>query len=539
MTFRNPRHKLALPLALAATILLAINLAAAPDRVVNADLAQIKGPRSTVWRECVGAGRAAEGLRDTWRRQLKTCRDALGFKYLRMHGLLEDELGVYAERDGKPVYNWMYLDDIYDYLLSIGMKPFVELSFMPKALASGKNTVFWWKGNITPPADPEKWTAFITAAVQHWTARYGADEVKTWLFEVWNEPDLSMFWSPADKADDDLRKKTYFALYKSTVSAIKSVNKNYQVGGPASAGSGWVEDFIQFCHENSLPLDFISFHVYNLDGGPSGLDQYGNAVLRLRTNLHYVAEFINEVFPVIARSPNPALPVHMTEWSTSWSPRDPVHDSYFSAPFILEQLRNTERAASMSYWVFTDIFEENGPVPRPFHGGFGLITFQNIKKPAYWAYDFLAKLGPLELQNSDPSSYVCTDAEGGAQVLLWDLTDPRHGAKISDNELFFKPHPTKPKGAVTVNLAGLKPGSYRLFTYEIGYRKNDPYTRYLEQGSPTDLTPKMVADLQALSTGQPAVSNVTVEPAGNNAGKFTITKPLDENSVLLYILKPL
>jgi len=119
-------------------------------RVIQADLTQVKGPRSMVWRDCVGAGRVGEGLRDGWRRQLELCRRELGFNYLRAHGLLHDELGVYSEdKQGNPRYNWQYIDDVYDFLLKIGVRPFVEISFAPKALASGDRTIFWWNANVS------------------------------------------------------------------------------------------------------------------------------------------------------------------------------------------------------------------------------------------------------------------------------------------------------------------------------------------------------------------------------------------------------
>lgn len=444
------------------TILLLIATVAttrAADRVIAADVRDVKSLRAMVWQDCIGAGRVGEGLRDTWRRHLKASHDMIGFKYLRMHGLFEDELGVYSERNGQPYYNWQYIDDVYDYLLSIGVKPFVEFGFMPKALSSRDDTVFWWKGNVTPPNDYTKWEGLVTAVVKHWTDRYGTDEVKTWRFEVWNEPNISIFWRPAPDADNTTRRDTYFKLYQHTARAVKSVNKDYLVGGPGGAGPAWTKELIDFCTNNSIGLDFISFHAYGLGGGPSGLDPFGNKVLYLNANLRNVAKLVNSQFPIIEQSPMPNLPVHITEWSTSYSPRDPIHDSYFEAPFVLEQLRNTERAASMSYWTFTDIFEENGPVPRPFHGGFGLINFQSIRKPSFWAYAFLAKLGPTEIKNVDSSSFVCTDANGGTQVLLWDLTDPSDSGKISNHELFFNERPAKPKGSVTVQLTGLKPGS--------------------------------------------------------------------------------
>ena len=142
---------------------------------------------------CVGAGRANEGLRADWQRQLTIAHRECGFEYIRMHGLFTDDMGVYREDNGKPEYNWQYIDELYDFLHSIGMKPFVELGFMPGGLASGSKTIFWWKGNVTPPKDMNKWADFIRAFVLHEQERYGDAEVRTWYFEVWNEPNLSGF----------------------------------------------------------------------------------------------------------------------------------------------------------------------------------------------------------------------------------------------------------------------------------------------------------------------------------------------------------
>jgi len=504
----------------------------AANVVISADLKQVKGPRSMVWQDCVGAGRVAEGLRDNWRRQLAECHRELGFKYLRMHGLLQDELGVYAEdASGVAHYNWQYLDDVYDYLLSIGMKPFVEFGFMPNALASGREKMFWWNANVTPPKDYAKWDALITALVTHWTERYGESEVKTWRFEVWNEPNYPGFWHPPTNTTP---REAYFQLYEHTARAVKSVCPNYPVGGPAGAGPVWTRELIDFCQATPVPIDFISYHAYGLGGGPSGLDEFGNHKLYLSPNLHAVADTVNSQRPVIAQSPRPDLPVHITEWSASYSPRDPVHDSYFSAPFILEQLRRTESAGSMSYWTFTDIFEENGPAPRPFHGGFGLINYQGIRKPAFWAYKFLAQLGATELQNAAASSYVCTDGRGGVQVLLWDLTHPT-GGKISNQDYFFKPQPAPARGSATIQLQNLAPGRYDLTVQQVGDHHNDPYARYLELGRPVDLSRAAVADLQMLSSGSP-VSNTTVTVKTD--GRFETTLALRENEVVFLALVP-
>lgn len=505
----------------------------ASNRVITADLKNIKGPRSMVWQDCVGAGRAAEGLRAGWRQQLEECHRELGFKYLRMHGLLQDEMGVYSEdSNGNPRYNFQYIDDVYDFLLSIGMKPFVEFSFMPGALASGDGRIFWWQANVTPPRDYRKWDDLITALVKHWTERYGEAEVASWRFEVWNEPNLRLFWQPpAGTSAQD----AYFELYQHTARDVTKVNPDYVVGGPAGAGPIWTRELIDFCGQEKVPIDFISFHSYGLGGGPSGLDQYGYRKLYLSPNLHDVIDTVNSQIPVVQQSSMPRLPIYITEWSASYSSRDPIHDTYFMAPFILEQLRHTESLNSMSFWTFTDIFEENGPAPRPFYGGFGLINYEDIRKPAFWAFKFLSMLGPTELENTDPSSYVCADNHGGVQVLLWNLTAPTEGGKISDQDYFFRSHPTTLKQHATIRLSHLIPGKYRLTIYRIGYHFNDPYSRYLEMGSPSDLSPGAVTKLKKLSDGE-AVSQTTATV--NADGQFETSVPVREDDVYFLSIAP-
>ncbi len=509
-------------------------LSAQNERIIQADLTQVKGPRSMIWQDCVGAGRVGEGLRDGWRRQLEVCKNELGFTYLRAHGLLHDELGVYSEnKQGNPRYNWQYIDDVYDYLLSIGIRPFVEIGFMPNALAAGDRTIFWWNANVSTPKDYTKWDNLITALVQHWTDRYGVEEVKKWRFEIWNEPQLSIFFQPpTGKSARD----AYLELYEHTSKAIASVNPSYNIGGPA--GPGWFRELIDLSASKNLPLDFISFHPYGLAGGPTGLDETGENLLYLSSDLNAVSKGANRGIETVANSVKPGLPIYITEWSASYSSRDPIHDSYFSAPYILQQLRNTEKMGSMSYWTFTDIFEENGPGWRPFHGGFGLINFQGIKKSAYWAYWCLAQLGSTEIISSDTASYVCNDTQGGYQVLFWDLTHPIKGrveGQPSDQEFFTKMLVAKEKAPATVKLTNIPNGKYKMKIYRIGYNHNDPYSRYLEMGRPVDLKREEVADLKALSSGKPeSESEIVVKKS-----EFSTSLPMLENSVYFVTLDPI
>ena len=502
-----------------------------PVRVIAADWQTVKGPHSEMFRECIGAGRAAEGLRADWQQQLKLCQDEIGFKYIRFHGLLCDDMGVYAEsRDGQPRHNWQYIDHLYDALLAMNIRPFVEISFMPSALASGDKTIFWWRANVTPPKSYDRWDGLIKDMAQHWTERYGADEVKQWYFEVWNEADYPAFFAPRDP---NRRREEYFDLYAHTAKDVKSVNPEYRVGGPAGSSTDWVLPLIEFGRSNNVPLDFISFHSYGLGGGPSGLDEYGEDLHYLNSNLRAPADTAESQRAAIDATSRPGLPIHVTEWSTSYSPRDPVHDAYFSAPFILEQFKQSEHGiASMSYWVFTDIFEEAGPPLTPFHGGFGLLNLQGIKKPAYFAYEFMARLGVTELKNDEAASWVCRDQNGGAQILLWDLTRPADKT-VSNQAIFRKLQPAKSKGGVHVNLTGVPPGNYQLSFWQVGFEKNDACTAYLNMGAPAQLTREQEKTLRDAASGKPEFERVVKIGADGN---FSETLPLRENDVLLLTL---
>ena len=493
----------------------------AQERVIDVDLAHVQGPLDHSFNAVVGAGRANEGLRADWQQQLAQIRRDAGFRYIRMHGLLSDDMGVYrTDAKGNDVYNFQYIDALYDYLLSIGIRPFVELGFMPSALASGNNTIFWWRGNVTPPRSYEKWEKLVKTLTEHWSGRYGRDEVAQWYFEVWNEPNLDGFW--AGTQDE------YFTLYRHAAAAIKSVDARYKVGGPATAGAAWVPETIAWCARNGVPIDFISTHTYGVNQGY--LDEFGTTGTVLSKDEQSVSGDILRSRQQIAASALPKLELHYTEWSSSYTPADPTHDSYHQAAYILQKIRQAKGAAqSMSYWVFTDIFEEPGPRFEAFHGGFGLMNTQGIKKPAYFAYQFLNALAPYELENKDASSYATTDGKGNVSLLFWDHTRTLPDG-INNQQYFIKDLPPASKGTIRLTVRGLKRGAYLLAISRAGYRQNDAYTAYIGMGSPAQLTRDQVAELKAAASGQPAERRrVTVGADGLAKLDF----PLRENDVYL------
>ncbi|WP_293054029.1 glycoside hydrolase [Paludibacter sp.] len=497
-----------------------------PERVINVDFNQTSGPMNTMFKECVGAGRANEGLRADWQQQLAYVKKECGFKYIRMHGLLTDDMAVYTE-DGKgnPIYNYMYVDALYDFLLSIGMKPFVELGFMPNALASGNQTIFWWKGNVTPPKDYNKWGDFIRNLAQHFTDRYGADEVKTWYFEVWNEPNLSPgFWS-GTQAD-------YFRLYQYTAKAIKSVNSEYKVGGPGTAGAAWESEMIDYCTKNSIPIDFISTHSYGVKQG--FLDEYGVGGTVLSKDSMSVSGDVLQSHKEIAASSKPNLELHYTEWSSSYTPADPLHDSYHEAAYILEKIKQVGNAAnSMSYWVFTDIFEESGPRFTPFHGGFGLLNIQGIPKPAFYAYQLMNKLGKTELATSDKRSWATKNDNGDVQLLCWDFTNTHPGDSVHNQKYYVQDLPSKAKGKLTVNFSKIPEGHYAFEIYKVGYRCNDAFSSYLDLGKPSQLNRTQVEQIKKLNDGSPFIREIVNIQSGQS---FVKKLDIRENDVIFFNL---
>jgi xylan 1,4-beta-xylosidase len=506
---------------LSCALLLITSWVSAQPRLIDVDIHSVQGPLNQTFKFSVGAGRANEGLRADWQQQLAEIKRDSDFQYIRMHGLLSDDMGVYrVNAQGKEQYNFQYIDALYDYILSIGMKPFVELGFMPSALASGNKTIFWWRGNVTPPHSYEKWEKLIKTLTQHWTERYGTKEVESWYFEVWNEPNLDGFW--AGSQDE------YFKLYQHSVKAIKSVNPRYKVGGPATAGAAWIPEMIAFCDKNKLALDFVSTHSYGVHQG--FLDEFGVTGTVLAKDELAVSSDVFKNRKEISDSSMPNLELHYTEWSSSYTPSDPTHDSYHQAAYILQKLKQIGNAAqSMSYWVFTDIFEEPGPRFEAFHGGFGLMNTQGIKKPAYFAYQFLNQLGSTELKNSDSQSFATTDGKGNAQILLWDMTYTLP-EKQNNQQYYINDLPAAKKGEAKVLIKGLKKGQYRLKVSQVGYQRNDAFTAYIKMGSPAQLTKSQVNELKALATGKPQQEKTV--SVGKN-GNFDLELPMRENDVYL------
>lgn len=481
---------------------------------------KVKGENfSHLWREGTCAGRVNEGLRTSWVEQLVLVKEQCGFKYLRMHGLFDDDMCIYFEKpNGQVVYNWQYVDEVYDRMLDIGVRPFVELSFFPKGIAADNSKMqMWYQNRVTYDGSRmPKWDALVRAFTQHVVDRYGLDEVRLWYFEVWNEPNLDFGFFDGTKSD-------YFNLYRVTAETIKSVDKSLRVGGPATSNfiadhrhdgertdnkrsmfypqdkinkqqwkGVWIEEFLDYCAKNRLPVDFISTHAYPTDYALDPVSGKGKDAIRY---VHSLRDDLAWLRQTIAKSQYPKAEIHITEWSTSPSSRDKMHDLLPPAAYILKgNLDNIGGANSVMYWTFTDIFEEKGGGEEIFHGGFGMINFQGIVKPSFHAYRMLNQLGDEKLYYKEPVFVSRHSDSGKITALAFNYPDEFvETVPASRNaNSYMQASPQE----LHLTLTGLKPGT--TFILEtLDKEHGNAYDAWQAIGSPHSPTREQIAYLKA------------------------------------------
>src|SRR5580692_10801373 len=399
------------------------------------------------WEQTFGSGRAILALRESYLSDLREVKKVTDFRYVRFHNILHDEVGVYDEDEhGRPIYNFAYVDQIYDGLLSNGVRPFVEISFMPKKLALRQDIhPFWYHPIVSPPKDYKKWDDLIRAFAQHLVDRYGLDEVAQWYFEVWNEPNID-FWT------GDPKEATYDELYDHTARALKAVSLRLRVGGPSTSSAHWVDSFLRHVAENNVPIDFVSSHGYADDTVKDLFGKDQDIPMDQR-----VCAAIRKVHDQIAASERPNLPLMWTEWNVPSFGELHARDTSYVGPALADDIRQCDGLVNMmSFWTFDDVFEEDGPKHEPFDGGFGLIALGGIKKPSYSAFALLHLLGDERIPQESPEVLVTRRSGGGLVIAAWNLVDP--DKKGSNRSIEFKIDRV-PSGSVRVTRADMEHGN--------------------------------------------------------------------------------
>ena len=382
---------------------------------VTVDIRAATRPFPHYWDQVFGSGRAVLSLRDSYRRDLRAMKSATDIHYVRFHAIFHDELGVYAEdAQGQPVYNWSYVDQIYDGLLENGVRPFVEISFMPHALAASATAhAFWYHPLPSPPKDYARWEELVFNFAKHLVDRYGVNEVSQWYFEVWNEPNID-FWTGEPK------QATYFELYDHAARAIKRADPHLRVGGPATAQAAWIPDMIAHSTLVRAPLDFVSTHVYAND---LSKDVFATDENINRSEM--VGRAVQKVYNQVKSSARPDLPIHWTEYNASYKNEIDVTDTAFMGPWLAKNIRLCDGlATTMSYWTFSDVFEEQGVIKTPFYGGYGLIAEGGVPKPAFNAFAMLHRLGDRRLQPDLANALVTKRPDGTLAIAIWNYAAP-------------------------------------------------------------------------------------------------------------------
>jgi xylan 1,4-beta-xylosidase len=356
-----------------------------------------------IWEECVGSDRAIVATRAQWLSDLELVKKTAGIKSVRFHGLFNDEMGVWPSG---PQPNFLYIDTVFDAMLERGIRPFVELSFMPGKLASGNKTIFWYHGNTTPPSKMDQWGELVGALGKHCVDRYGINEVETWNFEVWNEPNI-VFWAGT--------KAEYLELYRQSATALKGVDKRLRVGGPSTAQAAWVGDLLAYCSDQQVPIDFVSSHIYPDDPQKS---VFGEGVHHAFEDV--IPKALEKMQGEIAASKMPHVPLYITEWSSQ------------NPAFIAHTIKQTIGLADiLSYWTFDNVFEELG-VPRAFlNQTFGLLGMRGVPRPSYHTFTLLHKLGDAELRSNSDSVLATRRKDGSVAILLWNLIPQTPGVRSS------------------------------------------------------------------------------------------------------------
>lgn len=494
-----------------------------PARRIELDIAKAEQPVDRFHVLSVGADYPGTLIREDAQAQLAMAASELGFRYLRFHDIFHDTLGTVRSAEGKIVYDWTGIDRLYDALLAKDVRPFVELGFTPAALKTSEQSLFYWKANTSHPK-LGMWRDLVDAYLRHVIARYGADEVRRWYFEVWNEPNLKDFWEGADR-------DAYFELYATTARALKAIDPQLRVGGPSTAGAAWIPEFLAFCKDNEVPVDFVTTHTYGVDGG--FLDEEGRQDTRLLSSPDAITADVHRSRKEIAASAFPRLPLYFTEWSSSYSPRDAVHDSYINAPYVLTKLKQAQGVVQgMSYWAYTDLFEESGPPPTPFHGGFGLMNRDGVRKPTWFAYKYLNQLVGREIPVADGLAWASVDG-GEIALLAWDWQQPEQA--VSNRPFFTRKIPARGAAPLSIGLQHLPAGRYRLQVRRTGFLRNDPMSLYIDMGLPSDLTPEQLQALQSATTDA-AEQDRTVRVG--REGALSIDLDMRSNDVVLVTLEP-
>ena len=460
------------------------------------------------WRNVMSVGSASDLLMADVQAMVRRMRREIGFRYIKFNGILSDELHVYNQTaSGAPIYNFAYIDKVFDFLLSIGLRPIVQLSFMPSLLAKNpERRLFNYL--VSEPGNVSAWSDLISAVIRHLLDRYGAEELYNWYFCVWNQPD-----TPNDLYGFSTT-ESFYEFYRHTYRAVKSCDDALTFGTPPTyylVEDNWVNWYIPFldwCRKNHCMPDFLNFYYYDtaLTNKQRSKESIFGFVysMTLRDTPDGFRDFVDQVLSEREKMGLRKLPILLTEWNNTPSQEDLLNDTCFKSCYIVKNiLENYDRLDSFGYWSLTDWMGE-APLPKElFFGGLGLFTVNGIPKASYYALWLLCQLGSTFLGRGD--GWFAT-RQGNRYILL--LYNYRHFSHLyALGERFdmtftdrYTPFDPVQNLDVHLRLSDIKNGAYIVRETVLNRKSGSAFDKWVEMGAMEPDTPQELTALEALST---------------------------------------
>ncbi len=311
--------------------------------------------------------------------------------------------------------NWQMVDLNIERLLDLGIKPMYTTCFTPPGFTDSTATCWPDSNPVGMPRDLNQWSAFVTHGLEHHVRRFGIEEMRSWWFECWNEPNLSGFFAGS--------KEDFFRLWSATWHAVKAVDPHFRFGGPSTARGEWIEEFLDWTQQDGTPPDYLISHVYNNDSDSQPLSPFdGPASHRVKDSPHFASGVIRGVKTELERRGWKGE-IHWNEWGRSWFPCDQRRESGLESAFIVKTMAEVSQCAdAFAFWCLSDIYDQIGFQSSEFEGHYGLLSLHGLRKPGWFAHVLLNRLGdrrfPVQGGNELANALV-TETDGRAAVLVY------------------------------------------------------------------------------------------------------------------------
>lgn len=493
------------------------------------------------WKVLTTAARAKELLFAPVQQALTDLQMGVGFEYIRFHGIFDDAMMVYDEdRNGQPIYNFTYIDQVLDFLYTLRLRPFIELGFMPSKLAKNEDSLFYTPMNTSMPRSQDDWNTLVDAFIRHCSRRFGAAEVSRWYFEVWNEPDFKGFFWQGSYED-------YLHFYEGTCKTIRQLLPNAPIGGPSvvaapNFGLETIGQFINYSQTHDCAPDFISFHSYPAESDMAKISQelqrwmdFRDPPLMQSFSLPQSPDSLAAALAQVKSVAGPGLPLHITEYNADAWARNLCHDTCYQAAFIAKNtLENIDACDSFGYWTLSDCMEEMHLGQGPFFGNFGLYNVHGIPKPGAAAFKLMAKLGPTLLAQGE--GWFVTRSDEGLEVLLYNychfdqLYRSRDTSAIKNDQRYdmFNDRILE----LHIGLQNMEAGRYRVEHHLLGRNHGSAFDAWVSMGAPESLKPEHVTYLKAAALPQITGKTAEIE------GFLNISQILHPHDICLILIRP-